>query len=208
MSDKQEGITKVYRPGGETPYDIPQEVFWDKTKDANIRRGQWVVDNCPDVTVDEIQFGLVMQPNEVDQLDLSSRSVGEESSTNEEDSSESIAMCRALLRGNWQDVINPRTRKGDIDLHEQLLSDPFGTYAKFAEKLRSRYPEFTDTEFRQEFHKALLSAIDHQLYQNKVQPLKSTKYNKPVDQKKSLQVKNAELEHLKEIFETDEEQPK
>ncbi len=55
------------------PWDMPTEIFWDITDRASIRRGQWAVDNCHDVPLDEIQRGLVLQDNEVEQLDLSSR---------------------------------------------------------------------------------------------------------------------------------------
>ena len=61
------------RPGGETPWGMPQEVYWDKADGATIRRGQWVINHCPDVPIEEIKHEFVMYPEEVNQLDLSVR---------------------------------------------------------------------------------------------------------------------------------------
>lgn len=60
----------IYRPDGETPWDMPQEIFWDKQPGATVRRAQWVLDTQPDVDIDEIRSALGMQDEEVDQLDF------------------------------------------------------------------------------------------------------------------------------------------
>jgi hypothetical protein len=54
------------------PWDIPLEVFWDKSEGANIRRGQWALDHCAGVTLEEIAYGLVMQPEDLQALQQAS----------------------------------------------------------------------------------------------------------------------------------------
>jgi hypothetical protein len=54
----KEHITKTY----ESPWHMPEEIFADTNSGAELRRVQWVLDNQPDVSLEEII--LVMSPRD------------------------------------------------------------------------------------------------------------------------------------------------
>lgn len=49
----------------ETPWDMPHEIYWDKTPGSTIRRAQWTMNNCPDLPFSEVQTRLGVQPDEM-----------------------------------------------------------------------------------------------------------------------------------------------
>ena len=49
------------------------EIFWDITQGATLGRGQWVIDNCPEVSVEDAALHVGLQPEQITSLDLSSR---------------------------------------------------------------------------------------------------------------------------------------
>lgn len=60
------------------PWNVPLDIWWDKTEGAHVRRGQWVIDNCPEVSMGELRRIFAMQLKDIDQLGLSSRGFAEE----------------------------------------------------------------------------------------------------------------------------------
>ena len=55
----------------ETPWDMPHETFWDKNLGATVRRAQWVIDNKPEIPVEDVVAKLVLTPEESEQLLIS-----------------------------------------------------------------------------------------------------------------------------------------
>ena len=64
---KESGYTD-YQLEYERPYGMPLKVFWEKTStDADVRRAQWVMENHPDVDVEELKKKFSLHQNVIDQ---------------------------------------------------------------------------------------------------------------------------------------------
>ena len=62
-------MSENFREGlDETPWGMPKEVWWDLTDGAQVRRAQWIIDNCPGVQVDDLRAYMALQPSDEDQL--------------------------------------------------------------------------------------------------------------------------------------------
>jgi hypothetical protein len=47
---------------------MPQEVFWDTAADATVRRGQWVIDNHPEASIEELRSFFALSDEETMKL--------------------------------------------------------------------------------------------------------------------------------------------
>lgn len=55
------------------PWEMPPEIWWNLRAGSTVRRAQWVIDNCPGVSLEELTYNFALQDQDVAQLDLSNR---------------------------------------------------------------------------------------------------------------------------------------
>jgi hypothetical protein len=68
MSETRLNKYNQYQLDYKRPWNMPLDVWWDTREGASRRRGQWVLHNYPDVSLEEIRRRLVLQQSDVDAL--------------------------------------------------------------------------------------------------------------------------------------------